>query len=105
MEAATVDGTTPMDIARRTSGYGTGEGYVGLVDRAADPPAPAPRCGMCPGYAVLYFIETAEENQTFACLAHAGAIAYSAAVTSTADPAIPASERGAHDRRWRQPRR
>jgi hypothetical protein len=58
---------------------------------------------MCPGDAVLYFIETAEENQTFACLAHAGAIAYSAAVASTADPDIPASERGTDDRRSRKP--
>ncbi|MEC3995010.1 hypothetical protein VSR01_16315 [Actinacidiphila sp. DG2A-62] len=98
-----MDGPTPMDIARRTSGgYGTGEGHVGLVDRT-DPDETAPPCAMCPGDAVLYFVETAEENQTFACLAHAGAIAYSVAVASTADPTVPASERGADDRRWRKP--
>lgn len=89
-----------MDIARRTSGgYGTGEGHVGLVDRTT-PAEAAPRCAMCPGDAVLYFIETAEENQTFACLAHAGAIAYSTAVASSADPNTPAPEQGADDRRW-----
>jgi hypothetical protein len=58
---------------------------------------------MCPGEAVLYLVETAEERQAFACLAHAGAIAYAVAVASTADPNVPDSVRGADDRRWRRP--
>lgn len=80
-------------------GYGTGEGHVGLVHNEGEP---ASGCGMCSKPAVLYFVETAEETQRFACLDHAGAVAYDVAVASAADPSIPASERGADDRRWRR---
>ncbi|MEU6928985.1 hypothetical protein AB0A05_07455 [Streptomyces sp. NPDC046374] len=96
-----MSGPTPMDMARRMSGgYGTGEGQVGLVHRESHEDG-VPSCGMCKTDAVLYFVDSAEENQHFACLEHAGPVAYSVAVTSTADPDVPAAERGADDRRWR----
>jgi hypothetical protein len=90
-----------MDIARRMSGgHGTGEGHFGLAERfEGEPPQ---NCGMCEADAVLYFVETVEENMQYACLDHAGAVAYSYAVASSADPNVPASERGADDRRWRE---
>ncbi|WP_199570563.1 hypothetical protein [Streptomyces murinus] len=94
-----MSGPTRMDMARRMSGgYGTGEGKFGLAE-AEESPAP---CAMCSASAVLYFVESAEENLTYACLEHAAAVAYAAAVTSTAGPDVPASERGADDRRWRK---
>lgn len=97
-----MSGPTRMDMARRMSGgYGTGEGHVGLVERFEGEEDLAPSCGMCADDAVLYFVDTADENQHFACLVHAGAVAYSVAVASTSDPAVPASERGADDRRYR----
>ncbi|MFF4388571.1 hypothetical protein ACFY0G_17590 [Streptomyces sp. NPDC001552] len=96
-------GPTPMDMARRMSGgFGTGEGRVGVVDRTGDPDDGVPSCGMCPADAVLYFVDTAEENQHYTCLDHAGPVAYSVAVASTADPEVPDSERGVDDRRWRK---
>ncbi|MDX3525107.1 hypothetical protein P1P75_01245 [Streptomyces sp. ID05-39B] len=89
-----------MERARRTlGGYGTGEGYVGLADDGGEAPH---GCGLCSKPAVLYFVETAEETQHYTCLDHAGAVAYDVAVASTAGPNIPASERGADDRRWRK---
>lgn len=97
-----MSGPTRRDLARRMSGgYGTGEGHVGLVGRSAPDEPPAP-CGMCPADAVLYFVDTAEENTHYSCLEHAGAVAYSVAVASTSSPDVPASERGADDRRWRK---
>lgn len=90
-----------MDRARRLKGgRGTGEGLVGLVENGYG--MPDAKCETCEGHAVLYFVDTAEQFQHFACLEHAGAIAYDVAVASTADPNIPASERGADDRRWRK---
>ncbi|MBT2453284.1 hypothetical protein [Streptomyces sp. ISL-86] len=98
-----MSGPTRLDMARRMSGgYGTGEGRVGLVDRSADPEEAVASCGMCLADAVLYFVDSAEENQHYACLEHAGAVAYSVAVASTAGLNVPASERGADDRRWRK---
>lgn len=98
-----MSGPTRLDMARRMSGgYGTGEGRVGLADRSADLEEGVASCGMCPADAVLYFVDSAEENMHYACLAHSGAVAYSVAVASTAGPDVPASERGADDRRWRQ---
>ncbi|CAL9612353.1 hypothetical protein SUDANB1_05652 [Streptomyces sp. enrichment culture] len=86
-------------LARRKSGgFGTGEGHVGLVDQT-DPGAA--RCTLCGGHAVLYFVETAEGDMLYACLADAAAVAYDVAVASTAGPDVPASERGADDRRRR----
>jgi hypothetical protein len=84
---------------RRSGGYGRGEGAVGLVDNADHS---GPTCTMCPAPAVLYFVDSAEEEQDFACLAHAGAVAYDVAVTSTANPALPDSKRGPDDRRRHQ---
>jgi hypothetical protein len=83
---------------RRSGGYGTGEGHVGLVDQSEPGGA---RCTLCGGHAVLYFVETAEEDMLYACLADAAAVAYDVAVASTADPDVPASECGADDRRHR----
>ncbi|MFF4292129.1 hypothetical protein ACFY0N_00565 [Streptomyces vinaceus] len=98
-----MSGPTGLDMARRMSGgYGTGEGHFGLVDRSGDPADGVPSCGMCREDAVLYFVDTAEENQHYACLGHTSAVAYSVAVASTAGPDVPASERGADDRRWKK---
>ncbi|MFC5072873.1 hypothetical protein ACFPN0_15075 [Kitasatospora cinereorecta] len=98
-----MSGPTRLDMARRMSGgYGTGEGSLGLVDRSGDPEEGVAACGMCPADAVLHFVDSAEENQHYACLAHAGAVAYSVAVASTAGLDVPASERGADSRRWRK---
>ncbi|MEU8133266.1 hypothetical protein [Streptodolium elevatio] len=90
-----------MNRAQRLrGGYGTGEGRVGLVEND-DSGLPPAKCGMCGEGAVLYFVDSAEEIQHFACMTHAAAVAYDVAVASTADPNIPASERGPDDRRWR----
>ncbi|MFB0617245.1 hypothetical protein [Streptomyces sp. AGS-58] len=91
-----------MDRARRLAGgYGRGEGYVGLVENSPDTGTAA--CVVCGGHAVLYFVETAEETVRYACLDHAGTVAYDVAVASTAAPGVPESERGPDDRRWRTP--
>lgn len=90
------------DRARRLKGgYGTGEGRVGLVenDETGFPPA---KCHMCSSPAVLYFVDSAEEFQVYACMNHAAAVAYDVAVASTGDPDVPESERGVDDRRWRR---
>ncbi|WNI20379.1 hypothetical protein [Actinacidiphila sp. ITFR-21] len=98
-----MSGPTRLDMARRMSGgYGTGEGHVGLVERSGEPDKGVAGCGMCPADAVLYFVDSAEENMHYACLAHSGAVAYSVAVASTAGLDVPDSERGADDRRWRK---
>ncbi|MCX4550569.1 MULTISPECIES: hypothetical protein [unclassified Streptomyces] len=98
-----MSGPTRLDMARRMSGgYGTGEGRVGLADRSAVPDEAAASCGTCPTDAVLYFVDSAEEDMRYACLEHAASVAYSVAVASTAGLDVPASERGADDRRWRR---
>ncbi|KPI33309.1 hypothetical protein OV450_1397 [Actinobacteria bacterium OV450] len=98
-----MSGPNDLEMARRMSGgYGTGEGRLGLVDRTSGPDDAPPSCGMCANTAVLYFVDSAEENQHYACLDHAGAVAYSIATASTAGPDVPASERGADDRRWKK---
>ncbi|MET9862000.1 hypothetical protein ABZY93_22330 [Streptomyces smyrnaeus] len=93
-------------MSRMSGGHGTGEGNVGLVERSDTEEGPLCEArvegSLCSRPAVLYFVETAEETMTYACLEHAGTIAYDVAVTSTADPDVPAWERGADDRRWKE---
>ncbi|MFE7463075.1 hypothetical protein ACFU6R_03085 [Streptomyces sp. NPDC057499] len=89
-----------MDRAHRLrGGYGTGEGHVGLAHNEGETTA---ECERCSRTAVLYFVETAEETHHYTCLDHAAAMAYDVAVASTADPNVPASERGVDTRRWRK---
>lgn len=83
---------------RLLGGYGTGSGTVDIVENEDDD-MPNPGCRMCRAPAVLLFTDSAEGLLWYACLVHAGAIAYDVAVASTADPGIPRAERGADDRR------
>jgi len=87
-------------MARRAlGGYGTGEGSFGVVENHAEGSCGIATCELCTAEAVLYFVDSANARQHFACLTHAAAIAYDAAVASTSSPDIPADQRGADDRR------
>lgn len=83
---------------RRLGGYGLGEGSFGIVENHVEGSLGIAHCNNCPAEAVLYFVDSATELQRFACLDHTAAIAYDAAVASTADPDIPREQRGRDDR-------
>jgi len=84
---------------RERGGYGTGEGTFGLVLNHVEGSSGIAYCGMCTAEAVLYFVDSANARQRFACLTHTGAIAFDVAIVSTVDHGIPAAERGPDDRR------